>query len=174
MQAELVHSLNSISLSEPYLPRRTEFKGVWHDKGWNFKIYTITHSGNREADGQTLDIAKNKCRKLRHGGILGKYSPSTVIHGLGYIILHKSKDTNYIVISWWVGENRLCKFVFFSTPDKPYQYKNLTSSGMTSCVWDAVVHHFENNLWINEVMKKSPQPDIKSYLEQYYTGELYH
>ncbi len=170
----IVPTSTQVVFSEPYQPRKTNYKGIWHDKGWNFKLYTITHPGSREPDDQTLDIAKNKCRKLRHGGSLERYAPRTVIHGLGYIILHRSKDTNYIIINWWVGENRLCKFVFYSTPDKPYQYKNLTSSGLTSCVWDSLIHQFENNLWISEVMKKSPEPDIKSYLERTYADDLYH
>lgn len=167
------YSSNKVFLSEPYQPRMTRYKGVWSDKGWNFKIYTITHQGHSEADEHTLEIAKNKCRKLRHGGALGKYAPRTVLHGLGYIILHRAKDLNFITISWWVGENHLCRYVFFSTFDKPFQFKNLTSSGMTNCVWEGLVHNYENKLWIEEVMKKSPQADIKSYLEHHYSGELY-
>ncbi len=159
-------NINPIKISERYKDRETKFLGVWKEGDWQFKLYAITHPKNTIADERTLDLAKNFARDClrRHAD----YAPA---YGLGYIILHRGMDANFIAINWWAGENMLSSHPFLAPLERPYEYKQITETGLNACVWDALVHFHERNAWVEHILSPSrPVPD--GYLQSVVNMEI--
>lgn len=148
-----------IRISENYADRPTRFKGIWTIGHWRFKVYTITHHSNTEADERTAEIAGKLAAKLttQHGSQFDSY-------GLGYIILHRGMDSNFIVITWWAGENTAFTFSYLSALKQHYRYRNLNPSGCGACVWDALIHFHERNAWVQHVLRDASKPNVDGYL----------
>jgi len=152
-----------IHFTEPYEDRPVKFLELSEDKGWKFKIYAIVHKKNTPPDGKTIEIAKQFAKDC-----IEKYHYIADSYGLGYIIIHKGRDSNFIVINWWLGENMVCTHSFLSPLNNQYLYQEITHTGMNVCVWDSLIHSFERNAWVNFIMKNPDTPDIKGYLKAIY------
>ncbi|HJY63808.1 MAG TPA: hypothetical protein VJ455_06610 [Ignavibacteria bacterium] len=155
--------ISPIKISEPFENREIKFSGIWHDNSWRFKIYKITHKNNTPADEKTLEIAKSFANSC-----IAKYTDIAPVYGLGYIILHKGMDSNFIVVCFWAGENMLRTHVMISSIDKPYEYIDKTETGMTVCVWDAIIHNFERNAWVENILNKPEHPSPDEYINSIY------
>jgi hypothetical protein len=154
-----VSKVNVIKISERYRDRETSFLGIWKNGEWRFKLYAITHPQNTIADDKTLGLAKEFARDSlrRHA----EFSPA---YGLGYIILHRGMDANFIVINWWAGENMLSSHPFLAPLEKPYDYKEITATGLNVCVWDVLVHFHERNAWVEHILSPS-SPNPEGYMQ---------
>ena len=97
-----------IHISEPYEDRPVNFLGVSGDSGWQFKIYSIVYKKNTQPDDRTIEMAKQFAKDS-----IEKYHYIADSYGLGYIIIHKGMDSNFIVVNWWLGENMVCTPPFF-------------------------------------------------------------
>ncbi len=156
--------ISLIKISEKYEDRPFEFAGLWDDNGWKFKIYKITHKSNTPADEMTFDIAKDFAHVC-----IAKFTELAPAYGLGYLILHNGMDSNFIVVNFWVGENMLRTHTMISQLSSPYNYVETTHTGMNVCVWDAQIHIFERNLWVECVLSNPEDPDIDNYLASTYS-----
>ena len=152
-----------IKISEPYKERPVNFLGITGDSGWRFKLYTITYENNTPPDEKTIATAKEFAKDC-----IEKYHYIADSYGLGYIIIHKGMDANFIVVNWWVGENMVCTHTFLAPLSNPNLYQEITHTGMNVCVWDTLVHFHERNAWVNHIMKNPKNPDAKGYLEDIY------
>jgi hypothetical protein len=154
--------IKPITITEKYEPRDTEFSGYWEDDRWRFKIYKVTHKKNPKADEKTLNIAKEFARKC-----IGEFNMADY-YGYGYLILHKGMDCNMIIVNIWAGENMITRFSLLSSLDDPYNYKDVTSTGMNVCVWDESIHYFERNSWVSHILLKPENPDPDAYMNETY------
>jgi hypothetical protein len=153
-----MNSLSSIQFTEPYRDRKTEFLGIWENDSWKLKLYAITHHGNSRADENTIAIAGQLVQEA-----LANHSHHARAYGLGYIIIHRGMDCNFIVVSWWAGENMRISRAFMATLHAPDDYHDITATGMTVCVWDEMVHAHERDAWVTLVMTPA-SPDVAGYL----------
>ncbi len=151
-----------VLLSERYRDRHVEFRGVWAESGWRFKMYAITHHGNSPADERTTEIAKTFARRW-----LNEFGALTPAYGVGYILLHKGMDSNYIVVTWFAGENMICTHSAASPRLDPYNFKSITHTGLNTCVWDALLHKFERDAWVRQIMTPET-PDVEKYVSDVY------
>ena len=152
-----------IHFSEPYEDRPVEFLELSNNDGWRFKIYSIVYKKNSAPDERTIEIAKQFAKDC-----IEKYHYIADSYGLGYIIIHKGKDSNFIVINWWLGENMICTHSFLSPLNNSNLYQEITHTGMNVCVWDALIHFHERNAWVEFIMKNPDAPDINGYCESIY------
>jgi hypothetical protein len=156
-----------LKITEKYEDRPVEFGGIWEDGQWKFKIYRITHKKNTPADERTLEIAKDFAKDV----VLDyttKYEIAAPSYGLGYIILHKGMDSNFIVVSWWSGENMLVTRSMLASLNDQYNYFEITESGMNVCVWDMLIHSFERNSWVKNILESPYEPHIDMYMQNIY------
>ena len=155
-----------IHISEPYEERPIKFLGISEDDDWKFKIYSIVYKKNTSPDDKTIEMAKQFAKDC-----IEKYHYIADSYGLGYIIIHKGMDSNFIVVNWWLGENMVCTHAFLSPLNNPYLYQEITHTGMNVCVWDSLIHCHERDAWVNFIMKNPVKPDAKGYLEEIYKQE---
>lgn len=155
-----------LQISEPYEERPIKLVEIAEDAGWTFKIYSVVYKKNAPPDERTIEMAKQFAKDC-----IEKYHYIADSYGLGYIIIHKGMDSNFIVINWWLGENMICTHTFLSPLNNQYLYQEITHTGMNVCVWDELVHYHERNAWVNFIMKKPACPDIKGYIADIYKND---
>ena len=157
-------NISPLVIKEKYEDRQVEFCGIWEDNSWKFKIYKITHKNNSPADEKIENTAKAFALKC-----VTTFTDIAALYGLGYIILHKGMDSNFIVINFWAGENMIRTHAFISTLENPYDYRDITETGMNVCVWDALIHNFERNSWVENILKNPDEPEIDKYMNSKFT-----
>ncbi|MEO8512683.1 MAG: hypothetical protein ABI543_03925 [Ignavibacteria bacterium] len=163
----LSFNMNPILISEKYESRPVKFTGLWEENGWKFKIYAITHKKNTIADEKTLNIAKVFAKKCT-----SRFRELAPAYGLGYIILHKGMNCNFIVVCFWVGENMIRTHSMISTIEKPNEYTEITETGMNVCVWDAEIHNFERNSWVENILSYPDNPNEDKYIQSVFKGAI--
>ena len=159
--------ISPVKISEKYEDRPVDFGGVWENDGWKFKIYRITHKKNTSADEKTLNIAKDFAKEVI-ADYTAKYNDAAPSYGFGYIILHKGMDSNFIAVNWWSGENMLVTRSMLAPLNDPYNYFEITESGMNVCVWDMKVHNFERNSWVENILANPTAPETAKYMDNIY------
>jgi hypothetical protein len=150
-------------VSEDYENRNILYSDLFQTNGWKFKVYTVTHKNNTPPDEKIRSIAEHLTIESLES--YGKKMPG---YGAGYIILHKGMDMNLLVINWWTGENMRCTVAYLSRINNPYEFIDVTESGCTVCVWDDLIHRFERDSWVENILSKSKNPDMDGYIKSIY------
>jgi len=165
-------NISPINITEKYEDRSIEACGILNLDTWKLKLYKITYHKNSPADEKTLEIALNffKDSATNYTSRYDIFAPS---YGLGYIILHKGMDSNFIVVNWWCGENMLVTRTMLARLNDPYNYTEITATGMNVCVWDMLVHNHERNSWVENILKNPASPKTGSYLNTFYEHECH-
>lgn len=151
---------------KPYQERPIRFAGTTAYNGWNMKQYSI--SVNDEYVQPALFEAATT--QLEH--ILPREPVNDSHYGVGFLILHEGYDGNYIIASWWVGENMLCNHILAAPAESPYEFKSFRESGIVACVWELEIMYFEKRLWSQAVLQNSQQPDFDRYLSIGFSGNI--
>jgi hypothetical protein len=56
--------------------------------------------------------------------------------GVGFLILHRGRGADYLVLGWWARENELPLRVFVRYPDTPDAAWRAARGDESVCVWD--------------------------------------
>jgi len=59
---------------------------------------------------------------------------------------------NQIIIDWWENDNELCHQVFKALPESPLDFRDITHTGESFCVWELAVIALERDAWIETVL----------------------
>lgn len=146
-----------------YQTRPVRFLKIVSYNGWRIKCYSISVKSEK--------ISKLFFDKARQ--CLPLWLQNTSLSGLdnykiATLILHEGRDGLYAIINWWVDENMLQQFVYFSNYDEPGCFKLLSDKGVFSCVWEMAVIWFERNAWVKNVLEDPGNPcAFSNYLGEY-------
>jgi hypothetical protein len=146
-------------LDTPYQLRPIRFLGIWDFDAWRMKAYGISYANNVPDPG-LINAARHIARQR-----LSQSENSIEHYGVGFIGIHEGKTDNFVFISWWSNENELYHHVYTSPTKQPENLVYMTPSGLTACTWDLRLMCFERDAWVEDVLKKYPEPDIIAYLD---------
>jgi hypothetical protein len=140
----------------PFEPRPIEFVGLRRHAGWTLKEYSITW-GSGALQREEFEAG---LRLLLAG--LPEPAPEAGRPGLGFLIAHRGRGADYVVLAWWDRENELPLRVAVrdGAAWRPAR------GGESACVWDLQVIGFERDAWVATVMAPSGADGAARYLQR--------
>lgn len=147
-----------------YKSRSIKFIELVKTQSWNIKLYTITCKTDA-LNNELINAAKSKLKNW-----LSLAETKTLVNDkTGFMIVHDAKDGNYILLSWWVNENMLEHYVYYSPKDK-LKFARFRYNNIIACVWELSVICFEKNAWVENVLKNASQ-NYEAYLNEQLNAE---
>jgi hypothetical protein len=134
-----------------YAPRASAFHGIVERAGHRLKGYTVRY-GERPVDWQEhregIDLAL---------AALPEAEPDEGRPGLGFLIVHRGRAAEYVVLAWWDRQNELPVRVFVRNegPWRPAR------EGESFCVWDLEIVGRERDAYVETVLADG---DAEAYL----------
>jgi hypothetical protein len=135
----------------PYAPRPAAFHGIVEHAGHRLKGYSVRF-GDRPVDWEEhregIDLAL---------AALPEANSSEGRPGLGFLIVHRGRAAEYVVLAWWDRQNELPVRVFVRNegPWRPAR------EGESFCVWDLEIVARERNAYVETVLASG---DADAYL----------
>ncbi len=145
-----------------YKKRPIRFLGIYKYKNWKLKVYGISAKNEYPPD-PLIEAAKSQ---LPDWLTLAK-AYDWPVYDIGFVIIHGANDGNYVLVNWWLGENMLQHYIYFSTREKPDTFKLVSDKGLMGCVWELEVINFERIAWVEHILKKAANPDFERYLNEH-------
>lgn len=125
----------------PFAPRETRFHGLVEHAGHRLKGYTVRY-GDRPVDWEEhragIDLAL---------AALPEAKPAAGRPGLGFLIVHRGRGVEYVVLSWWDRENELPTRIFVRD-EGPWRPAGRESF----CVWDLEIFAAERDAYVETVL----------------------
>jgi len=146
-------------LPKPYLARKIEPLSAWEFSGWQLKRYGIEFSGTTSP----ADIFERAYSRV--ASWLPPRATTADRPGVGWMLEHRGKTMDYLVVGWWDNENELRMKIWVT--DQGEWREALTES---FCVWDMQVMAFERDAFVATLLQ--PKPDIEAYMKQHLTINL--
>ncbi|MDD3449884.1 MAG: isochorismatase [Gammaproteobacteria bacterium] len=147
-------------LSEPYRPRPIRFLGLWDTPGFQLKAYGIAHG--RALPRSALVRAARDLAETRLAGVAAGQNH----YGVGFVGIHDGRGGNFVFVDWWADENELHHHVWISPHDRPAGLEEVTSTGLSACVWDLAVICHERAAWLECVLANPGGPNLPAYLSK--------
>src|SRR6266568_5036665 len=107
-----------------YNERPIRFIDKYEHQGWRLKLYSIS-AKQEYVPPQLVEAAKPVV-----AGILPADAITPQHYGVGFVILHEGLDGNYVLTSWWEGENMLCHHVWAAPSDQPTSFRSFSATGI--------------------------------------------
>jgi hypothetical protein len=132
----------------PFAPRAAAFHGIVERAGHRLKGYSVRF-GDRPVDWEEhregIDLAL---------AALPQANPAEGRPGLGFLIVHRGRAAEYVVLAWWDRQNELPVRVFVRNegPWRPAR------EGESFCVWDLEIVARERDAYVATVLA-SGDPD---------------
>jgi hypothetical protein len=147
---------------EAYRPRTLVVRGVEARDGWSLKRYAIS-----------LDPSGFEWSEFAPGLVLAWAAlPRPAVTderaGVGFVIAHRGRGSDYIVLGWWDRENELPTRVFVR-PDGEPAFR-AAREAESFCVWDLRVIAAERGAYVATVLS-AHGPDVEGYLYRFCDGE---
>ncbi len=143
----------------PYTPRPIRFLGVQAHADWRLKFYSIVYGSapfDAGAFGPGLELAL---------ATLPSPAVAEGRPGLGFVIFHRGRSADYLVLGWWDNENELPLRVFVCPARGAWR---AARGGESVCVWDLQVIGFERDAYVATLLAQAPQEGPSAvYLAQY-------
>lgn len=151
----------------PYKARPIQFLQLHAQGDWKIKMYSIS-SKQPVVSSAHIERAKALLAEVLPSG-----ASDAEQYGIAFSIIHEGNDGNYVLVSWWTGENMLRHYVYADTPDQPHVYKNFSqTTGIVSCVWELEILYFEKKAWSKTVLLNNEKPAFEEYLSLTYSGTV--
>lgn len=144
---------------KPYLPRKIAPLSAWNHQGWQLKRYGIEFAGTTSP----ADIFERAYSRV--ASWLPPQATTADRPGVGWMLEHRGKTMDYLVVGWWDNENELRMKIWVT--EKGQWREAITES---FCVWDMQVMAFERNAFVETLLQK--EPDIAAYMNQHLTINL--
>jgi hypothetical protein len=160
-----LESLPTVSLREPYRPRRVRFLELWRPDGWLVKLYSIAYKG-QEPTPATVEAAKRAAAEA-----LPQPARSDDRYGVAVVIVHRGQDACWLLIDWWGQESVLYHRPLVAPLDSDGQFEP-TPPDVTACVWELPLLMFERDAWVRTVLSEDEGPDVGRYLECRFDGTV--
>jgi hypothetical protein len=155
-----------------YQPRQVTYHGVTTVGAHRFKTYAMRSERFAEAPMPSAE---------QIGRLFAQAIPSPSLeadHPVGFGILHWANDGLYVLGTTWFDANmmRLKVFKVDDLHSAVPQITPLDHLNIITCVWEIVVYMYERDLWVKEVLSKSPtqldETVLAGYLSQGYEGAV--
>lgn len=127
---------------EPYAPRPGASHGVLRRAGHRLKLYSIRRGeAPMDLDGyrEGIELALSVVPRAR---------PESGRPGLGFMIAHRGRAMDYLVLAWWDRENELPVRVFVRG-DGPWRE---AAEDQSFCVWDLEIIARERDAYVDTVL----------------------
>lgn len=154
-----------MKIEHPYEERPITYKGLEILGGCSVKIYGISHKSNNPPDKKDWELARQLFISKRK-----EFEEREEDSDLGYMIVHKGMDCNYIVCSWWAFENMIRMFSFMSTLSDPLNFMEV-KDGLGICVWDMLIHQHERQAFVNHLLLDPKKLNKEAYVRDIYPGK---
>ncbi|MEL7314055.1 MAG: isochorismatase [Cyanobacteria bacterium J06559_3] len=159
----------AIAIESPYQTRRIRFMQLTELNGWRVKVYGI--SARREfPDTAIVKAAEELAQQQLPLPAIWSAAPDTGPpvsedrYGVAILIVHEGREGNFVLVSWWVGENMIQHHVYFAPTNPPFTFTYLSPTGLIACVWELAILAFERQAWIDTVLANPSGPDLDAYL----------
>jgi hypothetical protein len=135
----------------PFVPRAAAFYGIVEHAGHRLKGYSVRF-GERPIDWdehrEGIELALAALPEAR---------PAEGRPGLGFLIVHRGRAAEYVVLAWWDRQNELPVRVFVRNegPWRPAR------EGESFCVWDLEIVGRERDAYVETVLANG---DAEAYL----------
>jgi hypothetical protein len=150
----------------PFAPRPIVAHPPIAHHDWRLKRYAIT------VDGAPLDWA------AFHDGVamaldtlpLPAAAPGRP--GAGFLVAHRGRGADYVVLGWWSAENELPVHVV-RRDQAPGAAWRAAAQGESFCVWDLQVIAFERDAWVATVLAAdAARPPLPARVDAYIARRL--
>ena len=137
--------------STPFEPRAAAFHAIVEHAGHRLKAYSVRF-GERSVDWEEHRVGIDMALAA-----LPKAEPAKGRPGLGFLIVHRGRAAEYVVLAWWDRQNELPVRVFVhnEAPWRPAR------EGESFCVWDLELFARERDAYVETVLKNG---DLEAYL----------
>ncbi len=143
---------------ERYRERVIDHYPLWRREGFTIKPYSVVYEGETIMDEDWQTASQLMMQTLLPGeGVKA-----------AYLILHKGKDCNYLVVSQWADHNMLRMLAYRSEKKEPQNYRDVTASGLSVCVWDMQIHCHERNAYVQHILRDPENTNLIAYYEDLY------
>ncbi|RDY60879.1 hypothetical protein [Flagellimonas nanhaiensis] len=139
----------------PYQQRKQQLFRVFHENGWQVKIYGInlTVEPNEAFISTILKELPSPARNEHR-------------YGVGFLIVHKGIKANWFLLNWWGYEDIIHQKLFSSPIDDFDRIGKVHDRTIMACVHEMEIYHKEIELWKKFVLRLG-EPDFESYLSLY-------
>jgi hypothetical protein len=140
----------------PYAPRAIQFLGMREPNSWRLKFYSIAY-GSEPIDWSLFapGIAMAEEALPNPAEYPGR-------RGLGFLIAHRGRTADYVVLGWWDQENELPLRVFVMPPGRVHWRPAQGSESI--CVWDLEVIAFERDCFVATMLNGECREPERKYL----------
>lgn len=150
-----------------YKTRKIQFKEIVECNDWKIKVYTIAKV--REFDHPVF--YQNVLSKLPEW-LKMKNSFDASNDKIAFLILHSGTEGIFSLMNWWVGTNMLNTNIFITEHDSPTEFSKISGDGLGPCIWELEIINHERISWTNHILKKFPDSDYETYLNDVINIEL--
>lgn len=126
--------------------------------GWRLKCYVMTVSS-----GMAMPQGLRAAAMDRAAAVLADVTQG---HGVGYVVIHRARPANFVLIDWWEREVDLRQRYFRSEHTAPGTLEEMPAE-VVGCVWELEILLHERDAWISSVLNLSV-PDYDGYLADVY------
>jgi hypothetical protein len=140
---------------EPFAPRETRFGGLRPSGPWTLKLYSVAH-GAAAFDWGRFEPGLQLAERGLPPPDDARGRP-----GLGFLIAHRGRTGDYVVLGWWDRENELPLRVFVR--DGTTGSFRPAADDESVCVWDLEIVWAERQAWVSRMMGRDG-PDPAAYL----------
>ena len=148
-----------------YQPRQIEFQELVTKGSWSIKVYTIT----KHAHFGQAEVYRNALQQLPAWLNLENSFDATH-EGMAFLIIHEGTEGVFSLVNWWVGSNMLNTHIFFTKPETPEVFTQISGDGLAPCVWELEVINRERVAWINHTLKPET-PNYQGWLADTFSCE---
>lgn len=144
----------------PYAPRPIRFLDVDASQGFALKRYWIDLEAAPGPDlpdwAPALALA---------GAALPRDSDAATCPRVGFLLLHRGRGADYLVLGWWDRENELPLRVFVRYPGTADAQWRAARGGESVCIWDLEVIGFERDAYVTSYLSGiGPEAARAAYL----------
>jgi hypothetical protein len=116
------------------------------------KCYALWHESREEPAPAAWDEAMGLA-----GGVLDRGASG----GLGFLVLHRGRDGDYLLVDWWSDEDVLNHRLLVRPPGER-AFREPRQATWMACVWELEIVAAERRAWVETAMAGRPD----GYLER--------
>lgn len=167
----------AIAIESPYQTRPIRFIQLIEFNGWRVKVYGISAHNEFPAPA-IIKAAEELAQEQLPMPAVWSAAPdseptvSEDRYGVAILIVHEGREGNFVLVSWWVGENMLQHHVYYAPATPPFTFEYLSPTGLMACVWELAVLVFERQAWIDTVLANYSGPDLDAYLSRQLSADV--
>lgn len=153
--------MSAFSQPTAYAPRAVSLLPLRQFGGWRLKRYLLA----AEASAATAAVFESGVEVALQ--LLPQPAVTALRPGVGYLILHRGADCDYIVLNWWDQENEHLTRVLVRARQPGARWQQ--AADQSFCVWDMQLMHHERNAYVQHVLGGAC--DLDAYLADRYGAE---